>query len=468
MTALKPISLTIVLALLAVLVITADAQEHKPASNGGCGSGSGYDPACDVDHDDDIDIHDIQLTAGHWNETGTWVSDNQHDHLGQIWSGNNNPLVIQGSFGSPESASLVLGNSYPLGHGLEVDSAGLSGVQVDAAGEDGVYVHTAGNVGTTTQSGEANGFEVAGAENYGLFVGRAGYSGVYVDSAIISGVDVNSAGEDGFYVHIAGNVGTTTQSALANGFEVAGAEGHGLFVGRTGSSGIHVDWAGNDGVRIKDAADDGIQIGADNDFPNYGLYVPPDGTAYTTLLVNTAEPNGEWALETPDNISAGNVSASGHTLLAVVAGTQPVTAGDVVSAVGVADPRPGSLRHLPKVELADAQLAGVVGVVASRIEMQPAPDKEGVTIPQSVDGPARAGDFVAITVLGVTRAKVDPLDSVSAGQRLTATGTPGTVRSLGTVQVEGVELAESAPVIGVALEDLKEGEDLIWVLVNPQ
>jgi hypothetical protein len=48
-------------------------------SNGGCTPGAEYDPACDVNHDDTIDIYDIQLTAGHWNETGTWTIE-LHDH----------------------------------------------------------------------------------------------------------------------------------------------------------------------------------------------------------------------------------------------------------------------------------------------------------------------------------------------------------------------------------------------------
>ncbi len=32
-----------------------------------------YDPTCDVDHDGDIDIFDIQLVAGRWNQTGSYV-----------------------------------------------------------------------------------------------------------------------------------------------------------------------------------------------------------------------------------------------------------------------------------------------------------------------------------------------------------------------------------------------------------
>ena len=41
------------------------------------------------------------------------------------------------------------------------------------------------------------------------------------------------------------------------------------------------------------------------------------------------------------------------------------------------------------------------------------------------------------------------------------------MRALKTVVVEGVALAESAPVLGVALAAPDE-DGLVWVLVNPQ
>ena len=45
---------------------------------GPCAPGASYDPACNVDHDNDVDIFDIQLAAGHWNQSGTWTSDNNN------------------------------------------------------------------------------------------------------------------------------------------------------------------------------------------------------------------------------------------------------------------------------------------------------------------------------------------------------------------------------------------------------
>jgi hypothetical protein len=40
---------------------------------GPCGPGASYDPACDVNRDGNMDLLDIQLTAGRWGQTGTWT-----------------------------------------------------------------------------------------------------------------------------------------------------------------------------------------------------------------------------------------------------------------------------------------------------------------------------------------------------------------------------------------------------------
>ena len=59
--------------LLVLFVITAIPSAAAPLV-GPCASSAAYDPACDVDHDGDVDIYDIQLTAGHWGQTGTYFT----------------------------------------------------------------------------------------------------------------------------------------------------------------------------------------------------------------------------------------------------------------------------------------------------------------------------------------------------------------------------------------------------------
>lgn len=55
-----------------------------------CAPAAVYDPACDVDHDGDVDIFDIQLTAGHWNRNGVWTGGDYWSLLGNAAT---NPVV---------------------------------------------------------------------------------------------------------------------------------------------------------------------------------------------------------------------------------------------------------------------------------------------------------------------------------------------------------------------------------------
>lgn len=64
------LALLFVLGALALLPFATAASAAAP-----CVAGGVYDPACDVDHDNDVDIVDVQLTAGHWNQTGTYTAD---------------------------------------------------------------------------------------------------------------------------------------------------------------------------------------------------------------------------------------------------------------------------------------------------------------------------------------------------------------------------------------------------------
>ena len=160
------------------------------------------------------------------------------------------------------------------------------------------------------------------------------------------------------------------------------------------------------------------------------------------------------------------------TLIAQVTGPDALSPGDVVAADGVAGPLPSSSTPLPLVRLAGPEATGVVGVVEGRLALTPVPQPEGEGTGErlelrSAEGPARPGDYVALTVLGMARVKVDAgLTAIQPGTRLTS-GTEGRARALKTVIVEGVTLTESAPVLGIALA-APDDDGLVWVLVNPQ
>ncbi|MFQ5859668.1 MAG: hypothetical protein ACE5LU_29070, partial [Anaerolineae bacterium] len=150
-----------------------------------------------------------------------------------------------------------------------------------------------------------------------------------------------------------------------------------------------------------------------------------------------------------------------------------LTPGDVVVAAGLADPLPNSTSSLPRVRLADGKnWTGVIGVVESRMALQPVPGKadEAGNVPlelHSVPGPAKAGDYVALTVLGVAHVKADAGGgAIVPGQRLTAADLPGHARALRSKLLDGMTVTEGAPVIGIALAPLEEGSGTIPVFVT--
>ncbi|MCB0201179.1 MAG: hypothetical protein H6649_06035 [Caldilineae bacterium] len=477
--------LALVLLLSVLLPVAATAA---PAASP-CAPGAAYDQACDVDHDGDVDVMDIQLAAGHFNQSGNFnPSDNNHDHLGQTWTGSNTPLTISGTFNSwPDAYSpLVLINPggygvwvYEAGnagvtvdeagtHAMQVLSAGLDGVHVVSAGDDGINIETAGDdgfvveeagdVGVFVGSAGDDGVSVQSASNNGVRVASAGSAGVRVQQADGAGVYVNSAGGDGIFVCATGSNSGCNATVLNNGVEIGNAEDHG----------VRVNSAGRDGVRVNSAGDDGVFVASAD---GAGVYVAE--ADLSGVYANTIDANDEWGLYTPDKISGSNVTLSSLTVIAQVAGEQALSTGDVVAAVGVTEPLPDSIVPLALVRLADATTAnGIVGVVEGRMALTAQPqhgdeeDAKPVMELRSAEGPAQPGDYVALTVLGVAQVKVQEGAAIQPGQRLTASDIAGRARALRTETLNGMIVSEGAPVIGTALAAPEPDKDTIPVFVT--
>jgi hypothetical protein len=301
----------------------------------------------------------------------------------------------------------------------------------------------------------------------GVYV-QGGGTGIYSEQTL-TGLQVGYAFEEGVSVLGVGDSPNFETPTLENGFEIGGAGGNGLFVGGVRHHGVKVISATLDGVSINHAGDDGIQIGDGTDSASYGMYTP-GGVDYVALLVDTKNISHEWALLTYDKVYALNVTASSMQVVAQVEGSQPLGKGDVVAASGVAVPLPGSTSPVPQVRLAGETTAeGVIGVVESRMELRLAPGKEGdgVRVLYSVPGPARSGDYVAMTVMGVAEVKVDAsAGGIVPGERLTAASLGGHARSLRTETLNGMTVSEGAPVIGIALAAPEVGSSTIPVFVT--
>lgn len=184
-------ALFLVLTLLATLTGAAGATPRAAP----CAVGGVYDPACDVDHDGDVDIFDIQLAAGHWNQAGAYTSDNNHNHLGQTWTGSNNPLTINGAF-SP-NPPLLLANT--TGDGLRATTSATSGTGIEGAATaaSGTTTGVAGksfSIGGVGVSGNA--FATTGS-SYGV-VGQSSSAtgrGVWGVAAATGGINAGVYGQ---------------------------------------------------------------------------------------------------------------------------------------------------------------------------------------------------------------------------------------------------------------------------------
>ena len=219
------LSLGFACVLLATLSVAAGATPLADP----CTSTGGYDPACDANQDGQITVTDIQLTAGHWNQTGTWVSDNQHNHLGQTWTGSSNPLKLTGSYGTPEFAPLVLANTS--GYGLRVAAAASSGVFVNSAGTYGLHVNTATDDGLRVTSAGGNGVFVEDTDLNGIYVSESVLDGMFVLSAGNYGLRINESGLDGVAVISSGGDGVDVAAATDNGIEATGTNRAAYFDG---------------------------------------------------------------------------------------------------------------------------------------------------------------------------------------------------------------------------------------------
>jgi hypothetical protein len=144
--------LVLALALLLVAAVTAagvTAAQDAPQvpTSAPCAPGAAYDPACDVDHDGDVDVLDIQLAAGHWNQTGVWIGGDYWSLTGNagttpgtqfLGTTDNQPLELR--VGGQRTLRLEPGQASPNlvgGYGGNSVAGGVAGATVSGGGQSG-------------------------------------------------------------------------------------------------------------------------------------------------------------------------------------------------------------------------------------------------------------------------------------------------------------------------------------------
>jgi hypothetical protein len=335
--------------------------------------------------------------------------------------------LISGTLAS--SGVLTLNNSGILGDGLVVSSETGSGVNIESAGHFGVLVYSADKVGVYVNS----------AGDDGLFVGSAGGSGVVVGSAGSYGIKARSLTTYGGYFTSTADAGLYAESADDNLSD--------LVLGSNSGSADNGIIQSDDTKTSSDIflrAMDSVIVKLDHDANEASNFLIRNDTNTAVFTVD----------------EAGNISAPGMILYGINAGDTPLAPGQVVAVQSAADSPYGYGQPLLQVVAAKSGMP-LVGVVIGRaVESQDDPPVSLVAAP----GDAQPGEFVQIMIYGVARMAVDV--SVTAGQALTL-DTGGSLRALQVVDINGVQVAESAPVLGIAL-GASDASGRAWVLVNPR
>ena len=226
------VGLAVALILLVSAIGPASAQEASQSPDVGvCLPGAGYTSGCDVDQDGDIDIFDIQRTAGRWNSSGVYTSG--HTHWGETWTG------TSGSAGLRLEHTAAGGFTYGLySQSASSEGIGLYGMATAASGGMGVYgrsngaggsgvygaaVNAGGNnfgiYGYSSSAGQAGHFEGGGAD--ALYVqnyagGRAIQAYAPSDTAVWAKTDTGLAGVDGWNGNATGR-GVSGYASAASG-----------------------------------------------------------------------------------------------------------------------------------------------------------------------------------------------------------------------------------------------------------
>ena len=204
----KPVVSVFVVALLALTVIMglARAQEAPDGPTvGACAAGAGYASGCDVDQDGDIDIADVQLTAGRWNTSGAYTSG--HNHWDETWIGTGpHGLRLENTDASGTTSGLWGQSASTAGRGVyglaSASSGGATGVYGESGSTAGRGVSgralaasgaTSGVYGWSDSTAGRGVFGVAAASSgtnygvYGLSNSPGGYAGYFDGQVQVTG-----------------------------------------------------------------------------------------------------------------------------------------------------------------------------------------------------------------------------------------------------------------------------------------
>jgi len=376
-----------------------------------------------------------------------------HSHLGETWTGQDNPLTINGSFAGP---SLLVDNSG-AGDGLFVKAVGESGIDVrNNSGYATIYAENSGPANTiyaqnysqyasiyVNNTGTGNGVGIDSVGGNGIYAGNNSvYAAVYGKNA--------GAGPGGWFTTYAGGSILVAEEEVTPGaFNVR------FSVSRDGD--VYADRAFN-----SNGADFAEMLPAAGGLePGDVLVIGPQGTLQRSSTPNAATVAGIYSTK-PGIVGGWNATEG-----AAAGAMQGATQGAVQGAAAVGGNPAGN--RAPEDGSGDTKATEAVTSQASA-ETQPsviAAPKTAQPDPYAV-AYAQQGK-VPLALVGVVPVKVSAENgAIQPGDLLTTSTTPGHAMKATPVDLGGIPIYRPGTIIGKALTPLTEGTGVITVLVTLQ
>lgn len=478
-----------------------------------CIAGATYNSECDVDHNGVINVLDIQLAAGHWNQSGSYPVDAYWTLIGnagtapatsyigtvdnqplQLRVNNSRALLIQPS--SNGSHNLIGGYS-----GNAMTTGVYGGTIGGGGGPSGTANQVTDNFGTVS-GGRQNvaGNNDANVENqdFATVSGGSGNTASMSGATVGGGVINNATGGDATVAGGFNNTASGVEAMVGGGSDNTAAGATSFAAGHRAkalNNGTFV-WADSQEDDFSSTTYDTFNVRARNgtlllgNNANFGAVIKNEGIGDGLRAITYSSQGTSWAavyaagLGTSPGLYAssfGTYSAyfasrisvvggcTGCTLMyiAVNTGDKALQPGELVAANGVGETLAGSTDPVLRVSQSGADATGVVGVVYSRVNVTSSErDGEVLADVQKADGAVQPGEYLLIVVQGLAQVRLADNESVVPGQRLKASDIAGQARALRTVEVNGVTLDEGGAVVGTLLDAPDTATGLAPVMVT--
>ena len=376
----------------------------------------------------------------------------EHDHFGETWIGNHNPLELTGSF---NNAPLVINNvitnpnsGNTTGNGIAMDEIGGTGISMFSVGFSGVSVWSTGGDGMMVREASDDGFNICATGSNTCFTDfDIGSHGLEVGNAQDDGVHIISAGDNG----VDANTNNSNATIRAENVATSGdPEGISAIVHATGAEAIEaISIAGSDTANILlacsllDCADIEFRVRRNGNVTADGSFTG-SGADYADIMSVAGDP----ASYSPGDVIV--IDADGK----LVKSSQP----NAPNVVGVYSTNPafiGDPRGARELKTPDGR--NVESENVSEEEMQQAMEAD------QDDG------LIPVGLVGIIPTNVSAENGpIRPGDLLTTSATAGHAMKASPLILSGIEFYAPGTIIGKALEPHESGTGLIKVLVTLQ